>query len=224
MSAPPNVRLGGLFSLVRSTANGEAIIDRSGIRRLHAFLMAIDEINGRTDILPRTNLSFAIKNTRGDIFSALLATLEMIGTCAKYQGDSQHQNTIAIVGADSSAATQSVAQALSRIRIPQISYASTSAALSSGRDFPYLLRTPPSDTFQAVALADMLVSKWRFRAVATVSSTDSYGTQGMAEFLAQAALRNLTILTSQSISADADFTVVYRPHTHPPSPAWLDLT
>ena len=60
-------------------------------------------------------------------------------------------------------------------------------------------------------MVDLLVGWFRFEAVATISSTDSYATAGIAAFNREAAKRGLRIVTSQSISADSgDFTTAYR--------------
>ena len=54
--------------------------------RLGAFLMAIDEINNKTDgiaddLLPKTRLDFVLRDSRRDNLAALIGALELVGTC-----------------------------------------------------------------------------------------------------------------------------------------------
>ena len=207
------VRIGALFPLLKPhNAYPYFRIDSSGVLRLQAFLMALDEINNKADglgdwLLPNTTLQFALRDSRRDSLSALVGALELTATCSAAGGGP----VVATVGAASSDPTRSAANAFAREQTPQISYSSTSAALSSADSYPYFLRTCVSDDFQAVAMVDLLVGWFRFEAVATISSTDSYATAGIAAFNREAAKRGLRIVTSQSISADSgDFTTAYR--------------
>ena len=206
-------RIGALFPMVRSRASNYRL-DTGGILRLHAFLMAIDEINDKSDgvddwLLPLTRLEFVVRDTKRDPITALIGALEVVGTCGT--GDSSSLGVVATVGAASSEPSKSAAQAFTRSRTPQISYSSTSAALSNGLDYPYFLRTPPSDAFQAKAMVDLLVGLWNYSAVATVATAgDTYSTSGMEVFFQHAEARNLTILASLSIPEQGDFSGAYR--------------
>lgn len=59
-------------------------------------------------------------------------------------------------------------------RIPQISYASTSAVLSDKTKFKYFFRTCPSDVHQASALAAVF-RKYLLPEVGTMATNDIYG-------------------------------------------------
>lgn len=62
--------------------------------------------------------------------------------------------------------------------IPQISPASTAKALSDKTRFDYFARTVPPDTFQSIALVDVVKSaNWSY--VSTVYSEGSYGEYGI---------------------------------------------
>ena len=67
-----------------------------------------------------------------------------------------------------------VANLLRLFKIPQVSYASTSAALSDKSRFEYFARTVPPDNFQARAMVDILqYFNWTF--ISTVNSEGDYG-------------------------------------------------
>jgi ABC-type branched-subunit amino acid transport system substrate-binding protein len=55
---PSTINLGGIFNIY--DANGVA--DTKAIQHLSAFLLAIDQINKRTDILPNTTINYVIRN------------------------------------------------------------------------------------------------------------------------------------------------------------------
>lgn len=62
--------------------------------------------------------------------------------------------------------------------IPQISPASTAKALSDKTRFDYFARTVPPDTYQSIALVDVVKSaNWSY--VSTVYSEGSYGEYGI---------------------------------------------
>lgn len=71
-----------------------------------------------------------------------------------------------------------VANLLRLFHIPQISPASTAKALSDKTRFDYFARTVPPDTFQSIALVDVVKSaNWSY--VSTVHSEGSYGESGI---------------------------------------------
>ena len=199
-------RLGALFPIVHT----KGTLDQSGMLRLGAFLLAIDEINNSSELLPSIQLDFVLRDSRRDGLSALVGALELVGSCGSSEGSSG--GIVAAIGAASSGPSESAAAAFSKAKVPQISYSSTSPKLSDGSKsgFPWFLRTPPSDAFQAEAMVDILSNLFNFSHVATVKSTDSYGMEGLAAFSALWTAQNRTILTSQSISSDdVDFSLVY---------------
>lgn len=75
-------------------------------------------------------------------------------------------------------AVSQVANLLRLFHIPQISPASTAKALSDKTRFDYFARTVPPDTFQSIALVDVVKSaNWSY--VSTVYSEGSYGEYGI---------------------------------------------
>lgn len=169
------MKIGGLFPLVRIGSGRAPALDSSGILQLTAFLLAINEINNKRDgiaddLLPNTTLTFAMRDSRRDSYAALVAALELTGMCGtslSRANDFKPDNingVAAVVGASSSGPSMSAAQVFTNARVPQISYASTSPRLSDGIAYPYFLRTPPSDSFQADAIVDLIQNFFNYTA------------------------------------------------------------
>ena len=76
------------------------------------------------------------------------------------------------------------------IKVPQISYASTSPELSNKERFPYFSRVLPSDTLQAEAMANLVHDlDWNY--VATLNEEGSSG--GIESFIYHARSRSNTV-------------------------------
>ena len=106
----------------------------------------------------------------------------------------------AVIGASCSGASKTAAEYLQLYKTPQLSPASTSAALSDSAAYPYLARTPPSDAWQSFALADVVEHLLGVERLATVNSEDTFGASGMQQFKTSAARRGLKVLASTSFA------------------------
>jgi metabotropic glutamate receptor 3 len=96
-----------------------------------------------------------------------------------------------------------VANLLRLFHIPQISPASTAKALSDKSRFDFFARTVPPDTFQAIALVDIVKSlNWSY--VSTVYSEGSYGEYGIEVFHREASERNVCIAAAEKVPSAAD--------------------
>lgn len=190
------VALGGLFPLTK--AGGTP--DYSGRRRLVSSLLALSEINESPTLLPHTNLTLSVRDSRRDSSTSFRATLELSGECS---GGPSASPVNAILGASSSDATIAALRVAGRASLPIISYSSTSTRLSDGLEFPYFARTVPADDFQASALV-ALIRSLGYGRVATVSSADLYGSAGIAAFLNAADAAGVTVVTSQSFEPGVD--------------------
>lgn len=74
-----------------------------------------------------------------------------------------------------------IANMLRLFKLPQVSYASTSAALSDKSRYEYFARTVPPDDLQAKAIAD-IVRHYNWTYVSTVASEGDYGERGIDAF------------------------------------------
>ncbi|PBC32700.1 Metabotropic glutamate receptor [Apis cerana cerana] len=108
-----------------------------------------------------------------------------------------------VIGGSYSSVSLQVANLLRLFHIPQISPASTAKALSDKTRFDYFARTVPPDTFQSIALVDVVKSaNWSY--VSTVYSEGSYGEYGIEVFTREATERNVCIAAAVKVPSAAD--------------------
>ena len=195
--APPVVaRIGGLFPQVLRGTGGSVSADNSGLLRLTAFLLAISDINNKSDgiadsILPNTSLVFAVADSERDTIAAMNGAFALSSECYA-------SPVSAVIGASSSGPSMAVARVLARSHTPQVSYSSTSNALSEGTTYPYFLRTVPADAYQAEGMIDLVYHLFGYGAVALVASPDSYGQGGLAALQESASRRGVNVLVSKT--------------------------
>ena len=185
-------RIGALFPMFINAAGASAgAIDTGGVQRMHGFLMALREINNKTDgigdnLLPNTTLKLAARDSKRDTGAAFFGALHL---CDRAFGDA---GVHVFVGAASSAPSIQGALISTEFRTPQISYSATTSDLSSFQRFPMFMRMPPSDAYQGRAMAH-LVQHYGWESVVTVSSGGSYGLAGIFEFESAARLEGIHI-------------------------------
>ena len=81
----------------------------------------------------------------------------------------------------------------------QISYASTSDELSDKSKYDFLLRTVPSDKYQAKAMADY-VDKLKWKALYGIYQEGNYGKNGMDIFKNEAERRGICVVDTESVN------------------------
>ena len=169
--APSLVRIGGLFSRLNHGQPYEL-----GQYSLAAFLIALQEINNSTSILKLTQLQYAVKESYLSPNSAISNSVDLITQAFSGKG------VKAIIGPVISTEATASASVGASFQTVQISNSATSSALSNDGLYPFFTRTCPSDVYQARAMAS-LVCEYGWRNIVTFSSSDEYGTTGMASFL-----------------------------------------
>ncbi|KAH9510160.1 Metabotropic glutamate receptor 3 [Bulinus truncatus] len=212
-----HIIIGGLFPIHHKGEKGcGAINSDRGIERLEAFLFTIDEINNNTSLLPGITLGASAFDTCGRAPYALEQSLEFIRASISnmdptefYCSDGSKANPVSIptavagvVGGSYSTVSIQVANLLRLFKIPQISYASTSASLSDKGRYDYFVRTVPPDDLQAKALAD-IVAKFNWTYVSAVHSEGEYGEPGIDQFKVEAKSKNICIAADIEIPITA---------------------
>ena len=192
--------IGGLFPIHTDSNNplesrcGDVRQER-GLERMEAMLFALDSINNDSDLLPNVELGYDIRDTCNSETVGLDEAIDLIITGSSLGIESCDPGsrganvtryaavpTSSIVGAASSRVSVPVA-ALSRLfRMPQVSYASSSALLNDRERYEYFQRTIPPDDLQASAMVDILL-RFGWNYVSIVYSEDTYGQPGVDEFL-----------------------------------------
>ena len=212
-----DIILGGVFPVHGAGTQEEPCFSMNrerGIQRLEAMRFAIQQVNANPNLLKGVHLGASILDTCSDPTYALDQSIEFVMStlaasqsdhCSKATNDSQpKQNIAAVVGGAYSSVSIQMANLLRLFKIPQISYASTSAELSKKQKYDYFLRTVPPDTLQAKALVDIAnYLNWTY--VSTVASDDNYGVSGIDSFKQEYSLATgQCIATELKISKNAD--------------------
>lgn len=146
-----------------------------------AFLMAVDEINNDTSILPNVTITADWKNA---LCSGVIGASAAVDQYLTYG-----EKIVAILGPACSSASMSVATVTSTLySMPQISHASTSPSLSDTVEYPYFSRAIASDSFAAKVMADV-AKAYGWGRIAVLYSSDEYGSNLAAAFQENAAER-----------------------------------
>jgi ionotropic glutamate receptor len=87
-------------------------------------------------------------------------------------------DTVAIIGPQTSVMVHGISHIANEFKVPILSFSATDPALKS-LQFPYFVRTIPSDLFQMSAIAE-IVSYYEWREVITIYINDDHGINGIA--------------------------------------------
>lgn len=183
---PTEIKVGGVFPI---TARPDA-----GPDRRDGFIIAIMEINNQTGtdrILPEgVSLVYNVQDDLNTAAGGTTAAENLISWGADI-----------VLGSSGSSVSAAIASALTPHKIVQLSYASSSPALSDRTLYPYFMRNCASDADQGIALAK-LVKAFGWTKGAVIHTSDSYGT-GLIEIFKSNFNDTGTILTDQSFEAQA---------------------
>ncbi|XP_045107774.1 metabotropic glutamate receptor-like isoform X2 [Portunus trituberculatus] len=217
-----DLMLGGLFPVHEKgdgTPCSTAVYDR-GLQRLEAMLYAVDLINKDPFLLPNVTLGVHILDTCSKDTYALNQSLEFIrvslnalDTSGLECGDGKPPRVKyrakpvrGVVGGSYSSVSLQVANLFRLFHIPQVSPASTARALSDKTRYEFFARTVPPDTYQAMAIMDVMqLFNWSY--ISTIHSEGSYGEFGIEVIHKLAAERNVCIAVSEKIPHNADHQV-----------------
>ena len=194
--------LGGLFP-IHSDSEGKCgkVRQERGLERMEAMLLAIDQINADPSLLPGIQLGYDIRDTCNSETVGLDETIDLLvsggqlalETCVDMVGNGTGTApTLAVVGAASSRVSVPVAGLTRLFRVPQVSYASSSALLSDRNRYEYFYRTISPDDLQARVMVDVLLHyNWSY--VSIIFSQDTYGQPGIEEFKKEAIERGICV-------------------------------
>uniref|UniRef100_UPI00358EEBF4 metabotropic glutamate receptor 3-like isoform X2 n=1 Tax=Myxine glutinosa TaxID=7769 RepID=UPI00358EEBF4 len=215
-----DVIIGGLFPVHEKGSGAQdcgRINEARGIQRLESMLFALDQINSDPALLPGIALGSRILDTCLKDTYALERSLEFVRASLRHADNSEFicpdgsyavhgdeaQPIAGVIGGSDSGVSIQVANLLRLFKIPQISYASTSAKLSDKSRYDYFARTVPPDSYQAKVLADILrFFNWTY--VSTVASEGDYGETGIEAFQMEARSRNICIAASAKVGSSMD--------------------
>eukprot|EP00731_Ephydatia_muelleri_P031249 Em0022g763a len=172
------VMIGAVLPIHTSLNGACGSINSLGIIYSEAIAYVVETINNRSDFVPGVKFGFEIHDSCSVVNFALDETLDLLTLRTPQKGF----GISTMIGEFSSAVTIPIAQLLGLFRLPFVSFSATDSALSDKTQFKYFLRTAPSDTYEAMALTD-IVSYFNWTYVAAIQSGDVYGRDGMSAFL-----------------------------------------
>ncbi|XP_069618615.1 extracellular calcium-sensing receptor-like [Ranitomeya imitator] len=150
-------------------------------QQLQAMMYAIEEINKDPDTLRNVTLGFKAYDSCDDLHLDLGSSLQLLtGTelaIPNYRCTPEIPLT-AVIGPAVSTHSIVLAHILGLYSYPQISHYSTSHQLSDHKKFPSFFRTVPSDAFQSLGLAK-LVLHFGWTWVGLLAIDNDYGQQGI---------------------------------------------
>ncbi|OWF48090.1 uncharacterized protein LOC110453540 [Mizuhopecten yessoensis] len=164
-----------------------------GFQLLEAFNYAIDKVNDKSgmfaNVLKHVKLGgFALDSCESAIRTGYLVS-NIHNGMTKLTHNAQNVNPENInmyIGAYSSDSSIYLARILKALKVPQISYASTSTQLLDNVRYPYFMRTVPTDDKQVEGIIKFL-DKYNLRYVQVVFKRDNYGELATEAFTSMAA-------------------------------------
>ncbi|XP_030379803.1 metabotropic glutamate receptor [Scaptodrosophila lebanonensis] len=221
VSLPGDIILGGLFPVHEKGEGapcGPKVYNR-GVQRLEAMLYAIDRVNNDSNLLPGITIGVHILDTCSRDTYALNQSLQFVRAslnnldnsafvCSDESSPQLRKNATSgpvfgVIGGSYSSVSLQVANLLRLFHIPQISPASTAKTLSDKSRFDLFARTVPPDTFQSVALVD-IIKNFNWSYVSTIHSEGSYGEYGIEAFHKEASERHVCIAAAEKVPSAAD--------------------
>lgn len=177
-------RIGGVFPLTTSTGK----VNPSGVQKMDAFRMAIDDFNMLYSSSKNLTVKFAVRDSISTFSTTVVSTYTLIRQAFSASGGVR-----AVIGADSDDSSKAVGEVVQDFELPMVSYGGPTTDLSHGSQFPNSVRVYPSDSFQAAALVDIIHS-FGWSRVFVVQSLDTFGSDAFAEFVYASKPYNLNIV------------------------------
>ena len=202
-----DIILGGLFTVYFSSGGTDSVgscgdvIWEDGMEMLEAMLYAIDSVNSDPTLLPNLTLGYDIRDTCKRENVAMDETIDIIlssgdlelESCVVVNTSTSDQVPVSVIlGAFESFITIPVAGLLRLFKKPQISYGSSSTALSNRELYSYFFRTFPPDDKQAKAMVDLIVH-YGWDHISTINSNNLYGQRGIEQVKKHAAASSICI-------------------------------
>jgi ABC-type branched-subunit amino acid transport system substrate-binding protein len=188
-AVPMNVTSFDIGALIPLTEFGEASTD--GILLAESFKCSLSFANNNRGILPNIFLTFSIQNTNDDINLAMNQALLL-----------QRRGTFAVVGPQNDDQVLPVMNAFNTYTTPLVAYQAGDSQFNNGTVYASLLRTWPSDSAQAQAMADTFsLLGWTF--ISTLYTNDEYGQSGRTALSQALSSRRIKVTCLNVITPNA---------------------
>jgi hypothetical protein len=176
-SMPAVLKIGGFFGDVNSL-NG---FDSPGSQHFASFLMAIKEINNKTDgvwddVLPETQLVLSVHRPHG--WYDALSTAERSNS--DDFGGSGVDVGFSALGAEETAELQDYFTVMEKFMIHSVA---RNAEFSDGIKYPYKVQTSPASTYDGMVLQSFVCNFFQdVNRVVVIAQNNYYGTNAVVEF------------------------------------------
>ncbi|XP_014902766.1 taste receptor type 1 member 3 [Poecilia latipinna] len=196
-SLPGDVTLGGLFPINQQSNSNGLISEPNSIKceSLNEYGLglslvmkyAVDEINGKQDLLPGIKLGYKMYDTCRHSSNVVKPTISFLtekttNALSVECNYTDYETSIsAVIGPYTSEMVSVIGKLLGFFLMPQISYGATSDKFSDNLLYPSFFRTVPSDKWQVDAMVQ-LMSEFNWTWVAVIGSEEEYGQSGVQQF------------------------------------------
>lgn len=177
--AVDRIYIGGIFNQFYDDAN--STVNYAGADNLAAFLMAVDEINDKTDgtddwLLPDYRIEFDVEIGYG--FKGAID--------AAYGYDKGLSINSVIIGIEHGKyETSAILQMLAVDKKVGVVCVDTDASLSKGSVYPYKIRTAASEASMGHVLQSLICEHFHYERIVIISTTGYYSTQSVFELLTE---------------------------------------
>ncbi|XP_034557189.1 extracellular calcium-sensing receptor-like [Notolabrus celidotus] len=206
-----DINIGGIFSFHQNPVQVNPALhvnpgtiqceglDPGELQYAFTMMLAIEEINNSSDLLPGVTLGYRIFDSCPSIPLSIRASLNLMNRWESGEESCRKLSYVhAVIGETTSTSTIGIARTMGPFHIPVISHSATCACLSNRRDYPSFFRTIPSDIYQSQALAK-LVKHFGWTWVGAIRTNSDYGNGGMATFLEAAEKEGVCVEYSLAI-------------------------
>lgn len=194
---PGDVNLGGLFPINQQSNNISFIsepnsiecesLNEQGLGLALVMKYAVEEINGKQDLLPGVKLGYKIYDTCRHSSIVVKPTISFLtektsnALSVKCNYTDYETSISAVIGPFTSEMVSVIGKLLGFFLMPQISYGATSDKFSDNLLYPSFFRTVPSDKWQVDAMVH-LMNRFNWSWVAVIGSEEEYGQRGVQQF------------------------------------------
>ncbi|CAL1545780.1 unnamed protein product, partial [Lymnaea stagnalis] len=173
---------------------------------VEALVYAFDEVNNNAEILPNIKLGYAILDDCVKESTAVAQALRFLprkpnpecgDMCAEDEGQNhEHYDVVGVIGPQRSENSIAVSYVLGPVKIPQVSFFSTSDELSNKELHSNFLRVIPPDKYQVKAIMSFVLSQgWTY--ISVLYSSGSYGEFAYNNMKTMAAKEGVCIATQR---------------------------
>ncbi|KAL8562533.1 hypothetical protein ACOMHN_045798 [Nucella lapillus] len=206
---PGDIYLGGVFDVHKQ---GQGVFDcgainaENGFQLLEAFHFALQQVNSKqgrfANLLPGVTLGgVGLDACQSAIRGGYLVSNINNGLASLVRDGKEirPEKIDAYIGSYSSDSSIYLARILTDLKIPQISYASSSNALDDEVLYPYFFRTVPADDKQVLGTLRYLDTN-NLRYIQVLYTVDAYGVEGKAQFDLLIQQYNFSICVAQRVA------------------------